>query len=84
MIRSSLRRLFRVSHFEPKVFAVDFDGTIVTDEFPEIGRERKRITRLLRRLHAQGHVLILWTCRMDQPERQYLSEAVDFLCFHWG
>lgn len=68
--------------------ACDFDGTIVIDDFPEIGAERKHVTDVLRRLHAAGHVLILWTCRRDQDERNYLTEAVEFcksigLDFHY-
>ena len=56
------------------VIAVDFDGTIVEDRYPEIGRERIFATDTLRMLAAEGHRLILWTVR----EGRALEEAVDW------
>lgn len=54
--------------------AVDFDGTIVTHAYPEIGRERTGAIDTLRRLQADGHMLILWTVR----EGDLLQDAVDY------
>lgn len=54
------------------VIAVDFDGTIVEDRYPGIGKERPFATATLRRLIARGHRLILWTVR----EGELLDEAV--------
>lgn len=57
------------------IIAVDFDGTIVTHEYPNIGKERPFAIDTLKRIQAEGqHQLILWTVR----EGQLLKEAVDF------
>lgn len=54
--------------------AVDFDGTIVTHEYPKIGRERPFAVATLKKLKEEGHHLILWTVR----EHELLQEAVDW------
>lgn len=56
------------------IIAVDFDGTIVEQKYPEIGRERPFATATLRQLMADGHKLILWTVRRGER----LKEAVDW------
>ncbi len=52
--------------------AVDFDGTIVTHEYPRIGKEIPFATDTLRQLIKDGHRLVLWTVR----EGELLQEAV--------
>lgn len=52
--------------------AVDFDGTIVEDKYPEIGTEVMFATDTLRMLQQEHHQLILWTVR----EGKLLEEAV--------
>ena len=54
--------------------AVDFDGTIVTHEYPRIGKERPFATDTLKLLSKEGHRLILWTVR----EGELLDEAVEW------
>ena len=54
--------------------AVDFDGTIVTHEYPKIGKERTFATDTLKHLIQDGHKLILWTVR----EGELLDEAVNW------
>lgn len=55
--------------------AVDFDGTIVEDRYPEIGREVPFATQTLRMLAEQHHHrIILWTVR----EGESLQEALDW------
>lgn len=56
------------------IIAVDFDGTIVEDRYPEIGKERPFATITLRKLIEHHHKLILWTVR----EGQLLDEAVEW------
>jgi hypothetical protein len=63
------------------IIAVDFDGTIVTDCFPEIGEENAGIIEFLTIRQAAGDQLILWTCREDSKipgTRAYLFEALTF------
>jgi hypothetical protein len=54
--------------------AVDFDGTIVEHEYPEIGKEKLFAFLTLKELHKRGARLILWTFRAGKE----LDEAVEF------
>ena len=54
--------------------AVDFDGTIVTHEYPKIGEELPFATETLKMLIKEHHKLILWTVR----EGALLDEAVNW------
>jgi len=54
--------------------AVDFDGTIVEDAYPKIGKEQLFAFDTLKKLQEKGHRLILWTYRHGRA----LDEAVDF------
>ncbi|APG60201.1 BT0820 family HAD-type phosphatase [Christiangramia salexigens] len=58
--------------------AVDFDGTIVENRFPEIGKPILFAFESLRKLQEEGHRLILWTYRHGQ----HLEEAVKFCKDH--
>ena len=49
------------------IFGIDFDGTCVTHEFPEVGKNIGAAT-VLRMLCENGHKLILYTMRSDRPE----------------
>ncbi|MBN1108813.1 MAG: hypothetical protein JXR66_11145 [Bacteroidales bacterium] len=54
--------------------AIDFDGTIVEHEYPDIGREKLFAFRTLKELEKRGARLILWTFRAGKE----LEEAVEF------
>jgi len=55
--------------------AVDFDGTIVTHEYPKIGKEIPFAIETLKRLQLiPDHLIVLWTVR----EGVELEEAVEF------
>lgn len=56
------------------VIAVDFDGTIVENKYPEIGTLLPHALFYLHKMRIDGHRLILWTCRTGDS----LKEAVDF------
>lgn len=56
------------------IIAVDFDGTIVEDALPHIGKPQSFAFETLKALRAERHKLILWTCRQGKS----LEEAVDF------
>ena len=43
--------------------AIDFDGTIVDDDYPGIGKPRIFAFETLKKLQEDGHRLILWTYR---------------------
>lgn len=46
---------------------IDFDGTVVTHEFPKVGRDIGAVP-VLKELVANGHNLILFTMRSDVKE----------------
>lgn len=56
------------------IIAVDFDGTIVTHDYPRIGKPIPFAIDTLKKLQADGHQLILWSVR----EGELLQEAVDY------
>lgn len=56
------------------IIAVDFDGTIVTDKFPEIGSPIWDTVKALKKHQENGDKIILWTCRTGAA----LIEALDF------
>jgi hypothetical protein len=45
------------------IFAIDFDGTIVDHEYPDIGNEKPDAFNVMRELQKVGHKIIIWTCR---------------------
>jgi len=68
---------------------IDFDGTCVTHEFPNIGKDIGAVP-ILKELVKEGHQLILFTMRSDKKEvltdhfeihskaEPYLTEAVNW------
>ena len=78
-------------HFEAvktktKIIAVDFDGCLVTDRFPDIGEEIPETVGRLKEEQRNGARAILWTCRSSDQlaaaiqwctERGLLFDAVN-------
>lgn len=62
-----------------KVIAVDFDGCLCADEYPECGRPNNKLIHLLVMFRRAGGKLILWTCRSGA----LLDDAVDW-CYKHG
>lgn len=59
---------------DSKILAVDFDGTIVEDKYPSIGKPMIFAFETLLQLQKDGHRLILWTYRHGKK----LDDAVNF------
>lgn len=57
------------------IIAVDFDGTLHTGTYPNIGEPRPGAEEYMKKLKADGHYLIIWTCR----EGDVLLEAINWL-----
>lgn len=55
-----------------KIYAVDFDGTLNTAEYPELGEPNTELFQFLIKRQQSGDKIILWTCREGDP----LKEAV--------
>jgi len=57
------------------IYAVDFDGTICTNAWPEIGEPNVALIAFLKAEQAAGHTVILYTMR----EGELLDNAVQWL-----
>ena len=62
-----------------KIIAVDFDGTLCENKYPEIGEARFDVIGKLKEEIKQGARVILWTCRRGED----LMRAV-YWCAHFG
>jgi len=58
--------------------AVDFDGCLCKDEWPDIGEPNQLVINALVKRKAEGAKIILWTCR----EGQHLQAAVMWCLNH--
>ena len=56
----------------PIIVAVDFDGILCQDKFPEIGKPNYDMVSFVRRMQDSGIETILWTSRVDDR----LAEAI--------
>ena len=54
------------------IYAIDFDGTLCHSDYPEMGAPNNHVIEFCKQRKAEGHKLILWTCRSGK----YLDEAV--------
>ncbi len=61
----------------PPIMAVDFDGTLVKDRFPEIGAEREKFCSFIRILQKMGVKSILWTSRTGSALREAIEWCED-------
>lgn len=57
------------------IIAVDFDGTLHTGKWPETGAPAPCAVEVMNKLKADGHYLIIWTCR----EGEYKTEMINWL-----
>jgi len=58
-----------------KIIAIDFDGTIVADQYPAIGQLKPNAREVIQQLKHDGHYIIIWTCRTGNP----MHQVYDFL-----
>lgn len=57
-----------------KIIAVDFDGTLCENIWPEIGAPNHEVIKYLTEHKRNGAKIILWTCRVGDA----LTKAVDW------
>lgn len=65
------------------VIAVDFDGTLCENKWPEIGEPNNHLIQYLKKCQQEGKKIVLWTCRatnteIDGVERNLLLEALNW------
>lgn len=77
MIHSLTVTILSDSEIERKkmIYGIDFDGTIVTEDFPAIGKPIEKTVAFIRKLKENGDKWILITMR----EGRYLDEALEYL-----
>lgn len=63
----------------PKIIALDYDGTIAKNSYPQAGDPNWPVIDRALKEQARGAKLILWTCR----EGEELKVAID-ACMDWG
>lgn len=61
-----------------KIIAVDFDGTLCVNCWPDIGEPRQDVIDRLKAEQDEGARVILWTCRSGDR----LLDAIDFCSQH--
>lgn len=59
---------------EYQIIAVDFDGTLCVDCYPQIGAPNLYLIQILKNLRNDGKEIILWTCRCGED----LEAAVEW------
>lgn len=61
------------------IIAIDFDGTCVTHDYPDVGKDIGAVP-VLKELIKNDHHLMLWTMRGNKPveNRNTLREAVNW------
>lgn len=62
-----------------EAIAIDFDGCLCVDAYPDIGAPNLAVIAKAKERQAAGAGLILWTCR----EGKLLEDAVA-ACAEWG
>lgn len=60
------------------IIAVDFDGTLCENKWPEIGMPNEELIKYLKKRQANGEKLILWTSRNEEQ----IKEAVEWCKKH--
>lgn len=69
---------YKEENLFPPILAVDFDGTLVENKFPEIGEIRQPMFDAVLRAQKRGMKIILWSCRNHES----LDQAVQFCIEH--
>lgn len=57
------------------IVAIDFDGTIVENQFPDIGKMLPDAVESINYLYGKGHKIIIWTSR----DGNQLLDAINFI-----
>lgn len=55
------------------IICVDFDGTIHDGVWPAIGEPREGAKEVINNLRAEGHYIIIWTCREGVQQTEMVN-----------
>ena len=67
-----------MNNIKKTTIAIDFDGTIVTHEYPYIGRDLPYVKEVIKTLVDNGHKLFLYTMR----DGDQLEDAIKYCEFN--
>lgn len=71
-----------MEHLKNLKIAVDFDGTLVEHQYPDIGKDMIFAFETLRELQKNGALLILWTFRagteLDEAVKYCRTKGIEF------
>ena len=59
------------------IIAIDFDGTLHTGKWPAIGLPAPYAVEMMQKLKADGHYLIIWTCREGERQTEMVNWLMD-------
>jgi hydroxymethylpyrimidine pyrophosphatase-like HAD family hydrolase len=59
------------------IIAIDFDGTLHSGKWPGIGGPLPDAISVMNRLKADGHYLIIWTCREGDRQTEMANWLVE-------
>jgi hydroxymethylpyrimidine pyrophosphatase-like HAD family hydrolase len=69
-----------------KRIAIDFDGTIAYDSFPEVGGFKPHAVRVMKKIKEYGGQIIIWTCRTgedaEEVKRRLKAADVEYDTFN--
>lgn len=66
-----------------RIIAVDFDGTLVEDKYPEIGEPIQSVWDAIRQEQNRGSKIILWTCRNGEALEKAVKFCSEEMRFHF-
>lgn len=69
----ALQYLSKRSSMDFKVIAVDFDGTLCENHWPDIGAPNVEVINYIKCQKLAGSKIILWTCRTDGDLKNALT-----------
>jgi hydroxymethylpyrimidine pyrophosphatase-like HAD family hydrolase len=75
-IISKINRREAMKKYE--IIAVDFDGTLCNDCYPDIGKPNLPLIELLKALKREGCRIVLWTCRCGRELEQAVQWCEEF------
>jgi 5'-3' exonuclease len=73
-VLNEFKKLLGVDDMMDKIIAVDFDGTLVENKYPDIGEINREVFDAVLEEQGAGAKIILWTCR----EEGVLTQAIEF------
>ena len=57
------------------IAAIDYDGTLFTKSWPELGEPRQEVIKKVKEFKKAGADIVLWTCREGKSLQEALSRC---------